>query len=414
MRLEALFKIYVAVLLGLLLWSFWASAQETNAATAKPAARPTAAVAALLDDPTPLTFGLNQVQALQTPFMGVPLWQYLASLIYVVLAFVVAGLLNWLIRAKLRQLVAKTENHLDDILLDLLGGPIKVIGFVIFLHIGLRLYPWPETAERFISKGLQVVVALSLTYVAVKVVDVLFNYWRQRATAEDRALRDQLIPFVRNIAKAFVVVVAVLLTCETLGVKITGLIASLSVGGLAVGLAAQDTLGNLFGAVAVLVDKPFKVGDRIKLDAVEGDVEQIGMRSTRVRTLDGHLVSIPNKTVGNATITNIARRPHIRTVMNIGITYDTPVEKLRRATEVLNEIFRGDPMTKDVVITFNRFTESALNIEVAHWWNGTDQKVYLQGLQELNLRVKERFDREGIDFAFPTQTLHVKSVAPAG
>lgn len=405
-RFESVFKVYVAVLLALLVWTVWANAQTNDPSTHPPVKAPL---------PAPhFSFGLSDVKALQTLVLDVPLWQYLASLLYVALAFVVARLIDWLVRAKLRKLVTRTSTQLDDILLSLLGGPIKVIAFVILLHIGLRLFPWPDAAEHYLSLGLQIIVALSLTYLAVKIVDALLDYWRQRSgTADDRALSEQLIPFIRHTAKAFIVIVAALLTCETLGVKVTGLIASLSVGGLAVGLAAQDTLANLFGAVAVFVDKPFRVGDRIKLDAVEGDVERIGMRSTRVRTLDGHLVSIPNKTVGNAVITNIDRRPGIRTVLNIGLTYDTPTERLRHALELLEEIYKSEPMTKDVVITFNKFTDSALNIEVAHWWNGTDQKAYLKGLQELNLRVKETFDREGLQLAFPTQTVHVKSVAPA-
>jgi MscS family membrane protein len=141
---------------------------------------------------------------------------------------------------------------------------------------------------------------------------------------------------------------------------------------------------------------------------VDGVVEQIGFRSTRVRNQDGYLVTIPNKAVGNATITNIALRANIRTLMNIGITYDTPTEKLKRALQILEEIYRSHPMTLDVWISFNKFGDSALNVQVIHWWKSTDQKVYLAGMQQLNLRIKERFDQEGIDFAFPTQTLHVK------
>jgi MscS family membrane protein len=240
---------------------------------------------------------------------------------------------------------------------------------------------------------------------------VLFDYWRQRTDpGDDRGLNNHVLPFLRNTFKVFVVVVAVLVTGESLGLKITGLLASLSVGGLAIGLAAQDTLANLFGAVAVFVDKPFRVGDRIRLDQIEGNVESIGMRSTRVRTADGHLVAVPNKTVANATIINITRRQSIRTVMNIGVTYNTSTEGLKRAVEILGQIYREHPMTQEVLITFNRFGDSALNIEVVHVWNSTDHKAYLQGLQELNLRVKERFDAERIEFAYPTQTVYVKSV----
>ena len=112
--------------------------------------------------------------------------------------------------------------------------------------------------------------------------------------------------------------------------------------------------------------------------------------------------------MGNATITNVTRRPNIKTEMNIGITYDTPAEKVKRALRILEEVYRGHAMTSDLIVSFNKFADSSLNILVVHWWNSTDAKAYLVGMQELNLAIKERFDAEGISFAFPTQTLHVK------
>lgn len=244
---------------------------------------------------------------------------------------------------------------------------------------------------------------------ALKLIDLLLGVWRRRAARpEDEQFHKQLFPIIRRTLKVFVCIVAFLVTAQNLGINITGLLASLSIGGLALGLAAQDTLGNMFGAVAVLLDKPFRVGDRIQIDTVDGVVETIGFRSTRVRNLDGHLVTIPNKTVGNATITNISERPHIRTVMNLGITYDCDHGKVQKAVEILNEVFRQHPNTQEVQVGFNRFADSALNIQVVHWWNNSDGPAQLAGMQELNLLIKQRFDEAGIGFAFPTQTLYVK------
>src|SRR2546423_13244297 len=235
------------------------------------------------------------------------------------------------------------------------------------------------------------------------------GYWRQRTVADtDRTFDEQLFPIIRKSLKVFVVVVAVLITSQNLGINITTALAGLSVGGLALGLAAQDTVANLFGAVAIFMDKPFRIGDRIQLDSVDGTVETIGLRSTRVRNLDGHLITVPNKTMGNSTITNVTRRPNIKTVMNIGITYDTSTEKVKRALRILKEIYKDHPKTFDCLISFNKFADSALNIEVIHWWNSTDYKEYLAGMQEMNLAVKERFDEAAIAFAFPTQTLYLK------
>ena len=360
-----------------------------------------------------LTFGLDHLEFLQRRVMGIPLWQYAASLIYVFLAFYVSKMLDYLIRGRLRKWAQKTSTTLDDILLELLRGPIKIISFVLFLHLGLRLFSWPVWFEDFTSKGLQVIVAVSLTYMVLRFIDLMTGYWKRRAASEDdRSFAEQLLPIIRNSLKVFVLIVAGLLMLQNLGLNITSLIASLSIGGLAIGLAAQDTLANFFGAIVVLVDKPFRIGDLVRLDNVEGTVEIIGFRSTRVRTADGHLVAIPNKTVGNATITNIASRPHIRTVINVGISYDTSTAKLRRAIEILVEIFKKNSLTKDVSATFNRFADSALNIQVVHVWKGTDGPKHLHYLHEVNLEIKERFEREGIQFAFPTQTLFVKREGP--
>ncbi|MBI5802650.1 MAG: mechanosensitive ion channel family protein [Verrucomicrobia bacterium] len=356
-----------------------------------------------------LTFGLDRFEPLRTPFLGNPLWQYLASLIYIVLAFYVAKFLDWLTRVWLRKFTGRTKTSLDDQLLELLNGPIKVVVFVVFLHIGLSIFHWPPLAELWLHKAFVIVLAVSLTYMALKVTDVLVNLWRERGADAEKGMNEQLFIVIRNGIKAFLLVIAVLVTMQNLGVNVTAAIASLSIGGLAIGLAAQDTLANLFGAVAIFADKPFRVGDRVKLDAVDGTVETIGLRSTRVRSLDGHLVTIPNKTMGNATITNVTARPNIKTEMNLGITYDTPTEKVLRASVILGEIYRAHPLTTDVWVSFNKFNDSALNIYVVHWWNGVEPKAHLMGMQELNLEIKRRFEAEGIEFAYPTQTVHVRT-----
>jgi MscS family membrane protein len=359
-----------------------------------------------------LTFGLDNFEVLRhNALFGIPLWQYCASLIYIFLAFYVSKILDYLTRVWLKKWAEKTETQFDDLLLDLLNGPIKIIAFVIFLRVGLEVFSWPALVQNFLTKGFTIVVAATLTYTILKFVDLVLGYWRHRNKTKDSdvAFDEQLFPIIRKSLKVFVVIVATLVTLDNIGVNITAAIASLSIGGLAVGLAAQDTLANLFGAIAVFMDKPFRIGDRIQFGDVDGTVENIGLRSTRVRNLDGHLVTVPNKTMGNASITNITRRPNIKTVMNIGLTYDTSTEKLRRALKILEETYRNDPLTCDLIVSFNKFADSALNILVVHWWNSQDAKAHLKAMQEMNLKIKEQFEAEGIEFAFPTQTLYVKT-----
>jgi MscS family membrane protein len=300
----------------------------------------------------------------------------------------------------LKRLAARTETELDDLLLELLHGPIKVVVFVILLNIGLNIFDWSATAKLYFSKALIIIVAGSLTYLAVKVINLLLDLWRRRHAHEaDYKFDDQLFSVLRISLNTFVIVVAVLVTAQNMDVNITAALASLSIGGLAVGLAAQDTLANLFGAVAVFVDKPFRVGDQIKLDSAEGIVEAVGLRSTRVRNSEGQLVAVPNKTMGNATITNITQRPGIKTVMNFALIKTSPAEKVKRALAVLGEVYRNHPLTREAWISFNQFSAGNVNILIVHWWKGTDYQKYLAGMQEMNLAVKERFDAEGIELA---------------
>lgn len=353
--------------------------------------------------------------AVKYPFLryqlwGNELWKYIFSLIYIFLAFYISKFLDYLTRVWLKKWAARTTTQFDDLLLDLLNGPIKVVAFIIFMRIGLDVFDWPAIVQRVLAKAFAVIVAISLTYMVLKFIDLVMSYWRRRVKDEvDRHFDEQLFPIIRKTLKVFIIVVAALVTLDNVGIDITAAIASLSIGGLAIGLAAQDTVANLFGAVSVFIDKPFKVGDFVDLgNGTKGGVESIGLRSTRLRHPDGHLITVPNKTMGNSTITNVTRRPNIKTEMNIGITYDTPPEKVRLALDILRQIYGGHAQTHDLMMGFNRFADSALNLWVVHWWKGTDFRAYLAGLQEMNLAVKQRFDAEGINFAFPTQTLYVK------
>lgn len=424
-RLGKYFGFSTILVLGLLFWNPPSRAAEGDTTTSPKSEPQIAASAAVTNDVAAATAKSTRARPMETPqwierlavtfpflkhqWWGNEIWKYLFSLVYIFLAFYISKFLDYLTRVWLKKWAEKTATTFDDLVLGLLNGPIKIVAFVIFLRIGLDVFRWPDMVQNVLSKGFAIIVAVSLTYMVLKFIDLVMGYWRRRAKGEtDRAFDEQLFPIIRKSLKVFVVVVATLVTLDNIGVNITAALASLSIGGLAIGLAAQDTLANLFGAISVFADKPFRIGDRIKLENIEGTVESIGLRSTRVRNLDGFLITVPNKMMGNAAITNITRRPNIKTEMNLGITYDTPVEKLNRAVKILEEVYRGHANTADLVVGFNKFADSALNIQVVHWWNGADGKPHVAGMQELNLKVKQRFDDEGISFAFPSRTLYVR------
>ena len=411
-RFEWIYRLALIALLATAGWAVWAAVQGKPNDPAPTLTTPVGfdSINNRLELHT-LSFNLDHIRFLrENDVLGQPLWKYLASLIYILLAFYTAKLLDYIVNVWLKRWSSRTATKYDELLLELLHGPVKVVTLVIFLQVGLGIFDWPERAQLYLSRGFIVLVACSVTYVALKLLDLLLGLWRERiGSAQDRVFAEQLFPLLRKVTKAGIIIAAALITAENLQIEIKSLLAGLSVGGLALGLAAQDTVANLFGAVAIFLDRPFYIGDRIKVESVDGFVESIGLRSTRIRNLDGHHVTIPNKLMGNAIITNITRRPSIKTEINLGLTYDTPAATVKRATVLLEEIFRANPRTLDLIISFNKFGDSALNILIIHVWSGTDVTAHFADLQELNLQIKQRFDAEKIEMAFPTQTVFLKT-----
>lgn len=415
-------NLFAALLVGVLGWCFLAGGADAPATEGAPAATNQPAGALQLQSlelalpdtrlvreyATQLTFGLNHVPALQTEVLGRPLWQFLAFGLYLVLAFYVAKFVDWLIHARLRTWAAGTRRRWDDILVGLLDGPVKMIAFVLLVHVGLQLFDWPEWAEKWIRNLTILALGLSVIFVILKAVDAAGLLW-QAALPEggDRRFNEQFIQLVAKTFKGVIVVVAGFTVLGNLGFDIRTALASVSVVGLALGLAAQDTVANLFGAVSVFVDKPFKIGDRVRIGEVDGTVEEMGLRSTRVRSLDGFLITVPNKNVGAATVINITRRPTIRASFSLGLVYGTTAGQMRGAAALLEDILRAHPATKDFIVHFGKFADFSLNLDVLWWCNTTDWREYTRHLQELNLTIKERFDAAGYDFAFPTQTVHL-------
>ncbi len=406
-----------------LVWSLWSlslAAETTNTAAAPNisdlASKASALTRRVIDEQfiqshqTELSFWINGLPGMEERFLGIPRWQYAASLVYLILAFYLSRALDWFIQNRLKHWASKTATEWDDILVKLADGPVKAITLVFLIHIGLELYDWPNWLEINLSRLSLIVGAIALTFIALRVIDLAMAAWRQQPKhGGDVAFNDQFLLLISKLLKAVLILITSLTLLGNLGVDITAILGSVSVLGLAFGLAAQDSVANLFGAVAVFVDKPFKVGDRIKVGSdVDGVVEAMGLRATKVRNADGFLITLPNKSVGNNTVINVTARPSIRTVLNYGLTYDTPAHRIDFAAGLLRSIFTAHSLTGECHVTFNRFDASALNIEVNHQCLTRDWPTYLATLHALNLEVKERFDAEKLEFAFPTQTVFLK------
>ncbi len=361
-----------------------------------------------------ITFGLDKVEGLQSKLWGNQLWQYAASLAYILLAVFSASVVDFFAQLFVRKWASTGTANSAVLAIKLFKGPIRAICCVLVAQVGVEVFPFPFQVERWAVRILSIALTWAVTSVALSFVDLLVSNWTIKAMGrDDRNVDEQLFPVLRKVLKVFVVILAALFVCQNVLHKdVTALLASLSIGGLAIGLAAQDTLGDLFGAMSIFVDQPFRIGDSIKLGTTEGTVETIGVRSTKLRSPEGYLITIPNKTMGNATITNVSSRPTIKTDLNFHLPYELSAASIGRATLVLREIFTQHPMTLDVVVSVNKFGESWVNVLVSHTWKSTNYNAYLAGMEELHVEVKRRFDAEKIQFAVPAREVRIQPTLP--
>ena len=244
-------------------------------------------------------------------------------------------------------------------------------------------------------------------YSMVQLLDARLKRW---ALSTPSDIDEILVPLIGKSLRVFIVIVGGMVVVKNLtGIEIGPLLASLGIGGLAVALAAKDSIANFFGTLTILFDKPFQVGDRIVIDNYDGTVEEVGFRSSRLRTLTGHLVTIPNEKLVNSTVENIGKRPHIRWLTNIGITYDTPPDKVSQAVRLLEDILadhEGQHPDFPPRVFFNGFNDWSLNIMVLLWYHPANYWDFQVFIQRTCLEILRQFREAGIDFAFPSRTVY--------
>lgn len=314
----------------------------------------------------------------------------------------------------LKKWAIKFENFNREIIAAAINSTAQSIVFLLLafgISIGLNALQIPEKIQDVVQTVSRVIVTLSIGYFIYLLVDVPMVWLSKISDKTDSKLDEILLPVIRKSLRITVVILVLVQVAQILSDKpITSVIAGLGIGGLAVALAAQDSIKNFFGSIVLSVDKPFVIGDRIVVDGYDGPVEEVGLRSTKVRTLDGHLVTIPNGELANKTIQNIGKRPYIRRLLNLTITYDTPPEKIDRALDIVKGLLdnhEGLNAEFPPRVFFNDYNSDSLNLLVIYWYHPPNYWEYLEFTEKFNKEVFRRFKEEGIDFAFPTQTVYL-------
>jgi small-conductance mechanosensitive channel len=344
-------------------------------------------------------------------FLQYPGWRYL--LLGVVIAIVcmairqVSGFLTNMILV----LKSSQENVRMRMVLEAAIWPIRLLLITLAIYVVGEFLSFPPTAERIANTIINVLGTLTVVIFVYRLIELMVFELSKFAEREDNLIDKTFVQMMRMIARIIVIVIGAIYLLRVIsGKPLSALLAGLGIGGLALALAAQDTLKNFFGSIMIMLDKPFAVGQRVTTGGIDGTVEDIGFRSTRVRTLTGHLVTIPNEKLATDSVENIGRRPSIRRLANITITYDTPPEKVEKAVSIIREILDNhEGMDPDFPpwVFFNEFNDTSLNILLIYWYFPPDYKAYLNFTERVNLEIMRRFEAEGIEFAFPTTTTYL-------
>ncbi len=349
----------------------------------------------------------------RTRILNYELWQLLGLLVLFVLGVFVSQLVRLVVKGRLVGLLERFNvESSTDVFTDIARplGWLAGAGFFVALLPELR---FSVGTARVLAVAIRLVAAVAAVLVTYRVVDLFAVWMTRRAEATEGRMDDQLVMLTRKVLKTLVVAIGIVFVLQNLDIDVTSLLAGLGIGGLALALAAKDTAANVFGSFTIFVDAPFFIGDWIKAAGVEGTVTEIGLRSTRVRTFADSLVSVPNQSLANANVENFSRRNYRRYSTRLAISYASTPEQIEAFVEGIRAIITAHPDTrKDAYeVHFVEFAESALEVMVYTFFQVETWTDELVAKQQLNLEFMRLARDLGIEFAFPTRTLHIDSHA---
>ncbi len=336
-------------------------------------------------------------------------WQWIGLLVIVLTGVVVDYTLRFVLRLSVQRMIAGQDAEAKRETIVSTMRPLGLTAAALVWLGLLYLLALPETARFVLMAAVNVFVVLTGTWGAWKVVDLAAEVLATRAARTATRFDDVLIPLIRKTLKVFIVAFGLVYGANALNIPIIPLLTGLGIGGVAFAFAAKDTVENFFGSVAVLIDRPFDVGDWIVVGDTEGIVEEVGFRSTRVRTFYNSQVTVPNSNLVRAVVDNYGRRRYRRWKANVGIQYDTPPDKIVAFTEGIRELIRTHPYTrKDYFqVWLTGFGASSLDILLYIFHEVPDWSTELRERERLILDIVRLADQLGVQFAFPTQTVHV-------
>lgn len=394
-----------------------ASAAEATATAATAEAANMAAVAAvvatgsanartpdLLEHMVDVILGLFNVKS-----SGNTVTHYVICALLLVVAILLRRFLTTIFFNQLKKIAAKTETTLDDKLFPAMESPVAAFVMVTGIFAALKVLKLSETADHSIAAGSTVAFSLVIFWGLLRAFDAIIDHATEIAREKQLGIA-AFMPWIKKSLIAVFVVVGTLMTVQSLGYNVSTILQGLGIGGLAFALAAQDTIANLFGSIVVAIDQPFKVGETVRIGAHTGTVEDIGLRSTKIRLVDKSLVVMPNKLVSSEAIVNLSRFTQRRVEQVIGLTYDATPDQLAAIVEDIRGLLLADAEVDptSVLVYFRDFNASSLDVWIVYASREADFKMGAALKQRMNLAIMRAVAARGLSFAFPTSVMHLE------
>ena len=329
------------------------------------------------------------------------------SILIILGAIIIVKLLSLLGKKVIKPFVTGTDNHLDDVIFYSLEAPVKFAMILLGIWIAIHRLVYPDSFVKVVDNAYSILIVLDITWFFGRLFSSLLQvYWGKQSNGQ----ANKMMPIIKRTILVIVWLIGIVMALSNVGVNISALLGTLGIGGIAFALAAQDTVKNVFGAFTILTDKPFSIGDTIRVDSYEGTVVDVGVRSTKIMNYDKRIITFPNYKITDTSIVNISSEPMRRVVLNLGLTYDTTSEKMKEALELLKSIPKRvenvSSNPSDIVAVFTEYSDSALVIMYIYFIE--KQGDILGVTSNMNMEILAAFNKAGLNLAFPTRTVYIQ------
>ena len=329
------------------------------------------------------------------------------SILIILGAIIIVKLLSLLGKKVIKPFVTGTDNHLDDVIFYSLEAPVKFAIILLGIWIAIHRLVYPDSFVKVVDNAYSILIVLDITWFFGRLFSSLLQvYWGKQSSGQ----ANKMMPIIKRTILVIVWLIGIVMALSNVGVNISALLGTLGIGGIAFALAAQDTVKNVFGTFTILTDKPFSIGDTIRVDSYEGTVVDVGVRSTKIMNYDKRIITFPNYKITDTSIVNISSEPMRRVVLNLGLTYDTTSEKMKEALELLKSIPKRvenvSSNPSDIVAVFTEYSDSALVIMYIYFIE--KQGDILGVTSNMNMEILAAFNKAGLNLAFPTRTVYIQ------